>query len=69
MTPNKFIPKIALANYTNQTVKKLCDKYKIHDFPTLILFNSKSEPVRTLIGFSWLEVPFLIETQNKILKG
>lgn len=69
MQPGKFIPKIAIANYSNGDVKNICNKYKITSFPTLILFDGSANPVRTLIGYSWLEVPFIYETQKRILNG
>jgi len=69
MQPGKFIPKIAVVNCSNPASKAICNTLKITDFPTFILFNEKAQPIRTLIGFSWLEVPFFYETQRRLLKS
>lgn len=65
--PGKYIPKIALANCSVN--KNLINTFKLTDFPTFILFNDKGKPVRTLIGYSWLEVPFFYETQRRLISG
>ena len=65
--PGKYIPKIALANCS--TNKNLVNAFKLTDFPTFILFDGKGKPVRTLIGYSWLEVPFFYETQRRLISG
>jgi hypothetical protein len=69
MQPGKFIPNIATANISDSGVKAICNSLKINNFPTFILFNERAEPIRTLIGYSWLEVPFFYETQKRLLEG
>lgn len=69
MQPNKYIPKIALVNCTNPVLRGICSQLKINDFPTFVLFNAEALPVRTLIGYSWLEVPFFYETQRRLING
>jgi hypothetical protein len=69
MQPGKFIPKIAIANYSDAGVKAICNTLKITELPTFILFNQQAQPIRTLIGYSWLEVPFFYETQKRLLEG
>jgi len=54
MQPNKFIPNLAMANYSDAGVKAICSSLKITEFPTFILFNHQAQPIRTLIGYSWL---------------
>ena len=44
-------------------------KYKIKEYPTLILLDSKAEALRTVIGFSWFETPNLYMTQKLLLEG
>lgn len=69
MQPGKYIPKIAIASYSDAGVKAICNNLKITEFPTFILFNNQAQPIRTLIGFSWLEVPFFYETQKRLIQG
>jgi hypothetical protein len=68
MQPGKFIPKIAIANIADPGVKAICNSLKITQYPTFILFNKQAQPIRTLIGYSWLEVPFFYETQKRLLE-
>lgn len=47
----------------------MCKKYQVNQFPTVILFDQKAKPVRTVIGFSWFEIATLYATQERIISG
>ena len=47
----------------------MCKKYQVKQFPTVILFDQKAKPLRTVIGFSWYEIATLYATQERIISG
>ena len=51
-----YIPIIAVANIKTPTIKAICDEIKITEYPALVLYDDKANPVRTVIGFSWHEL-------------
>ena len=62
-----YVPKVAIANVNNQAIKSICDGLQIKEFPAFVLYDTSANPIRTLIGFHWLEVPIIYETQKKML--
>jgi hypothetical protein len=68
--PNKYIPKIAAAKYSNTSAfNEFVKRYGLKEYPTLILLDAKAQPVRTIIGFSWFQVGNLYMTQKRIIEG
>ena len=54
MQPNKFIPNIVAAKYSeDKEFKQMAKNFKVTEYPTVILFDKKGKPFRTVIGFSW----------------
>ena len=41
----------------------------VSEYPTVILFDAKAKPLRTVIGFSWYEIATLYATQERIISG
>lgn len=70
MQPDKYIPKLAQAKFTqSQEFDDLRKRCGVTEFPTLILFDASAKPVRTVIGFSWFEAPNLYMTQKLLIEG
>ena len=65
MQPGKFLPTIAAAKYRNtQDFHQMSSKFKITEYPTLILFDASLQPIRTIIGFNWFQTPDVYATQK-----
>lgn len=70
MQPDKYIPFIGAVKFSeDKDFKTMAKKFKIHEYPTLILFDDKAKPVRTILGFSWFETANVYATQEKIISG
>jgi hypothetical protein len=70
MQPIKYEPKIAHVRFSvSSEFNKFIKAYNLKEYPTLILLDSKANPIRTVIGFSWFEAPNLYMTQKRLIEG
>lgn len=70
MQPKQFRPILVGIKYANtDQFQTLCLKYKVEQFPTLVLMNGSGDQIRTVIGMNLNEAAVLIKMQQLLLEG